>query len=82
MIADKDSSNAIEGVRRQYSGNAHSVIKGIGIVTCVYVNPDTKQFWAIDYRIFDPEVDGKSKLDHVNEMLNNIVYQKRVCFST
>jgi hypothetical protein len=24
-------------------------------VTCVYVNPETDQFWLIDYRIYDPE---------------------------
>jgi len=36
-VADKDFSPKVELVRRQYSGNAHAVIKGIGIVTCVYV---------------------------------------------
>ena len=46
-VADKNYSVAIEGVRRQYSGNTKSVIKGIGIVTCVYVNPETDQFWVI-----------------------------------
>jgi Transposase DDE domain len=54
------------------------VIKGIGVVTCVYVHPDTDQFWLIDYRIYDPEGDGKSKLDHVREMLTNVVYQKQL----
>ena len=60
-VADKSYSKEIEGVRRQYSGNAHGVIRGIGIVTCVYVNPELERWWAIDYRIFDPERDGKSK---------------------
>jgi len=60
-VADKNYSKEIEGVRRQYSGNAHGVIQGIGIVTCVYVNPELECWWVIDYRIFDPERDGKSK---------------------
>lgn len=64
-VADKNYSHEIELVRRQYSGNAHGVIKGIGIVTCVYVNPDMDQFWIIDYRIYDPDGDGKTKLDHM-----------------
>ena len=64
-VLDKRHSTAIENVRRQWSGNEKRVIKGIGVVTCVYVNPDTEQFWVIDYRIFDPERDGKSKLDHL-----------------
>jgi hypothetical protein len=79
-VLDKNASFAIELVRRQYSGNAKAVIKGIGVVTCVYVNPDTDQFWLIDYRIYDPDGDGKSKLDHVREMLTNVVYHKQLPF--
>jgi IS4 transposase len=63
-------------VRNQYSGNAHGIIKGIGVVTCVYVNPQIDQFWIIDYRIYDPDGDGKTKLDHMQDMLLNCVYQK------
>jgi len=68
-VLDKRHSQRIELVRRQYSGNAHAVIKGIGLVNCVYVNPETEQFWLVDYRLFVPEADGKSKLDHVADML-------------
>lgn len=81
-IIDKNYSNRIELVRRQWSGNAKSVIKGIGVVTCVYVNPDINDFWVIDYRVFAPQDDGKSKLAHVEDMLNNLVYQKALPFST
>jgi hypothetical protein len=79
-VADKDSSYRIELVRRQYSGNAHGLIKGIGIVNCVYVNPETDQYWVIDYRIYDPAGDGKSKLDHVRDMLDNAVRHKCLPF--
>lgn len=79
-VLDKNFSFAIDLVRRQYSGNAKAVIKGIGVVTCVYVNPALDRFWLIDYRIYDPDGDGKSKLDHVREMLANIVYQKQLPF--
>jgi hypothetical protein len=79
-VIDKSFANQIELVRRQYSGNAHGVIKGIGVVTCVYVNPKIDQFWIIDYRIYDPEGDGKTKLDHMQEMLMNCVYQKALEF--
>ena len=79
-VANKNFSQEIELVRHQYSGNAHRVIKGIGIVTCVYVNPDLDQFWIIDYRIYDPDGDGKTKLDHVQEMLLNCVHQKQLLF--
>lgn len=79
-VLDKNHARAIETVRRQWSGNAKRVIRGIGVVNCVYVNPDTDQFWIIDYRIYAPDEDGKTKLDHVREMLQNVVHQKRLPF--
>ena len=80
MVLDKAESQKIELVRQQWSGNAKQVIRGIGVVTCVYVNPETDQFWVIDYRIFAPETDNKSKLDHMREMLANAVHQKCLPF--
>lgn len=79
-VTDKNFSHKIELVRRQYSGNAHGVIKGIGIVNCVYVNPQSGEYWIIDYRIYDPDRDGKSKLDHVRDMLTNLAYHKGLPF--
>ena len=80
-VLSKIHSNCIEGVRRQYSGNAKKVIKGIGVVTCVYVNPHTEQYWVIDYRLFDPDRDGKSKVDHVLDMMRSL-RQRQVQYST
>lgn len=77
-VLDKHHARKIDSVRWQYSGNAHKVIRGIGMVNCVYVNPETEEFWPIDFRIFDPTKDGKSKLEHVKDMLNNLVYHKRL----
>jgi hypothetical protein len=79
-VLDKRHSRQIEAVRRQYSGNAKAIIRGIGLVTCVYVNPETDRFWVIDYRIFAPDEDGKTKVDHVRDMLTNAVHQKRLPF--
>ena len=76
-VLEKNHSRAIETVRRQWSGNAKRVICGIGVVNCLYVNAETDQFWVIDYRIYDPEGDAKTKLEHVQEMLQNVVHQKR-----
>jgi SRSO17 transposase len=36
-VLDKNHSHKIDLVRRQYSGNAHGLIKGIGVVNCLYV---------------------------------------------
>jgi DDE superfamily endonuclease len=79
-VSDKNYSLVMELVRRQWSGNAKSVIKGIGIVTCIYVNLELNKFWLIDYRIFAPDEDGKTKLDHAKEMFDLAVHQKRLPF--
>ena len=79
-VLDKDFSQRIELVRRQYSGNAPGLIQGSGVVTWVYVNPVTEQFGIIDYRIYDPDGDGKSQLEHVRDRLANAVYHKQLRF--
>ena len=80
-VLDKRYSTAIEGVRRQYSGNEHGLVRGIGLVNCVYYDPINERFWVIDYRVFDPEIDGKSKLSHVLDMLSSLKY-RGVLFQT
>ena len=69
-------------VRRQYSGNEHGILKGIGVVSCVYVNPKVQRFGVIDYRIFNSDVDGKTKIDHVKDMLQKLVYHQLFPFNT
>lgn len=81
-VLDKRYAKKIDCSRYQYSGNAHGLIRGIGVVSCVYVNPEIGQYWVIDYRIYDKETDGYSKLDHVKAMLDNVVYQKKLPCST
>ena len=71
-VLDKSRRHEMELVRRQYSGNAQGLIKGIGLVNHVYVNPDTNQFWLLDYWLFAPEVDGKDKHTHVGDMLTQL----------
>ena len=81
-VLDKNFSTQIELVRRQYSGNAHAIIKGIGLVNCLYINPELGDYWIIDYRIFDPDGDGKTKLDHVQDMLTHAIAEKKLPFTT
>jgi hypothetical protein len=35
----------------------------------------TGRFWVIDYRVFDPSADGKTKLDHVRDMLHSVSHR-------
>lgn len=70
-VLDKSYSHKIEMVRRQYSGNAGGIIKGIGIVNMVYYVPDHDKFYLLGYRIFDIDLDNKSKIEHVSDMLKD-----------
>ena len=80
-VLDKSFGPKIEVARKQWSGNEKGVVRGIGVVSCVYVNPKTEDFWVIDYRIFDPDTDAKTKLDHVEEMFRSVEH-RRVPFRT
>jgi len=71
-VMDKNHSRRMALVRRQWSGNEKRTIRGIGVVTCVYVNPETREFWIIDYRVYAPDDDGKSKVEHVLDMLRRL----------
>ena len=45
------------------------------MVNFVYFVPVANQFWVIDFRIFDPDRHGKTKLDHVREMLLSAIHR-------
>ena len=68
-VQNKQYSRQIELVKRQYSGAEHGLVRGIGVVNLVY--SDGEVFYPIDYRIYAPEQDGKSKNEHFREMLLN-----------
>lgn len=52
----------------QYSGAYHKVIQGIGLVNLVIVGKDDMCL-PIDYRIFSKKIDGRTKHQHVQEMI-------------
>ena len=79
-VSDKNHSHKIELVRLQYSGNAHGLIKGIGVVNCLYVNPKTQRYWIIDWRVYAPDGDDKSKLTHMQEMFDQALSVKKLPF--
>ncbi len=80
-VLDKSFGPKIELTRKQWSGNEHRVIRGMGLVSCVYLNAATAEFWVLDYRLYNPDGDGKSKLDHVLEMLSSL-QARQVPFAT
>ena len=64
----KRYARKIDLVKRQYSGNEHGVVAGIGVVNLVHSNGTQADFYPIDYRIYAPDADGKTKNAHFRDM--------------
>jgi hypothetical protein len=67
-IIDKSRSDKIELTSWQYSGAEHEIIKGIGVLNFLW-HADGEEVIPMDYRIYQPPEDGKTKNDHFREML-------------
>lgn len=70
-VLDKRYSKKIETVHRQYSGNEHDVINGIGLVNMVWYSRERDEYLPIDFRIYDKDCDGKTKNTHFQEMVKS-----------
>ena len=77
-IHDKRHSRFIALVRAQYSGNEHGVVRGIGVVSLIHSGGKEAAFYPIDYRVYAPEVEGKTKNTHFQEMFRNALTQKQL----
>ncbi|MGI0059551.1 MAG: IS701 family transposase [Nitrosotalea sp.] len=66
-VQDKRYSRKIELVKNQYSGAEHGLVNGIGIVNLVH--SDGTAFAPIDYCLYAPMQDGKTKNEHFRDML-------------
>ena len=77
-VQNKQYSNFIELVKRQYSGNDHGTVKGIGLVNLVHSSGNDGDFWPIDYRVYSPQHDGKTKNDHFQEMFKRLTTHKQL----
>lgn len=81
-VQDKRYSQFIELVKKQYSGNEHGLVRGIGLVNFVHSSGNDGDFFPIDYRVYHPETDGKTKNDHFQEMFMGLITHKNLKCST
>lgn len=80
-VLDKSGSKKIELARWQYSGTTHDTVMGIGVVNCLYYNPELDRYWVIDFRIYQPDQDGKKKYEHLQDMMLKAI-ERNVMFKT
>lgn len=67
-VQEKPYAYAMPLVYRHWSGNKHRVVSGINIVNLVHSSGDG-EYYPIDYCIYAPSHDGKTKNDHFLTML-------------
>jgi len=77
-VHDKRYSRFIELVKLQYSGAEHGLVRGIGVVNLVHSAGVKQDFYPIDYRVYAPDQDGKTKNDHFADMVINAVFAKKI----
>jgi hypothetical protein len=70
VVINKSRSQKMELVNWQYSGTEKSVVKGIGVVNALW-QTSKDNYIPIDYRIWNPPEDGKTKNEHFRDMLSS-----------
>ena len=77
-VQDKRYSNQIELVKQQYSGAEGGLVRGIGVVNLLHTDGVAGNYYPIDYRIYAPQQDGKTKNEHFRDMLIGAVSDKGI----
>jgi hypothetical protein len=68
LSSTKAEDGKTDLVRWQYAGSKHDITKGIGVVNALWqVSKDN--YIPMDYRVWNPPEDGKTKNDHFQDML-------------
>lgn len=68
-VIDKPHTKDLDLARWQYSGTHHDVVKGIGLASLLWTSTDGTEHLPVDYRLYNPTADGKSKNQHLQDML-------------
>ena len=77
-VQNKQYANAIETVKLQYSGNVHGLVKGIGLINLMPANGAMGEFYPVNYRVYNPDADGKTKNDHFQEMFRQAIEKQAI----
>ena len=81
-VQDKRYSRFIDVAKRQYSGNAHGMVTGIGLVNLVHSSGEAGDFLPLDYRVYAPDDDGQTKNDHFLAMFDQVVAEAKLLART
>ena len=77
----KRYSRIIDVAKRQYPGNAHGMVTGIGLVNLVHSSEEAGDFLPRDYRVYAPNHDGQTKNDHFLALFDQALSKGKLLFS-
>src|SRR3989344_3260936 len=77
VVLNKSRSEKMELTAWQYSRTEHDIVKGIGVLNMLWKNSE-ESVTPMDYRIYHPPTDGKTKNDHFRDMLG-LAKKRGVC---
>ena len=75
---DKRYGRFIAVAKRQYSGAAHGLVTGICLVNLVHSNGRAGDFLPLDYRVYAPEQDARTKNEHFQSMFVHVVTEGKI----
>ena len=81
-VQDKRYSRFIEVAKRQYSGNVHGMVTGICLVNLVHSSGEAGDFLPLDFRLYAPDLDQKTKNTHFQDMFQQVVDECKILART
>ena len=81
-VQDKRYSRFIALTKRQYSGNVHGMVRGIGLVNLMHSSGEAGDFLPLADRIYAPDEDGKTKNDHFLDLFDSVVAAGKILART
>ena len=81
-VQDKRYSRFIDVAKRQYSGAVQGMVTGIGLVNLVHSSGQAGDFLPLDYRLYAPDQDQKTKNDHFLDMFEQVVAEDKLLART
>ena len=75
----KTSATAASSLaKRPYSGNAHGMVTGIGLVNLMHSSGEVGDFPPLDYRVYALDQDGQPKNDHFLVLYDQVVVEGKL----
>ena len=81
-VQDKRYRRFIDLAKRPYSGTAHGMVTGIGLVNLVHSSGEAGDFLPLDYRVYAPDHDGQTKNDHFLALFDHVASEGKLLAST